>query len=487
MIVKDLLYQVSIRTVQGNREGEVIALHTDSRKVVPGSAFVAIRGTQTDGHAFIDQALTQGATLIVAETDAPATYPNVTWVCVPNTAIALAEMAANFYQHPAKQLTIVGVTGTNGKTTVATLMYKLFQSLGHRCGLLSTVENRVGEEVIESTHTTPDAISLHRLLRQMVDAGCTHVFMEVSSHAIHQHRVHGLSFRGGIFTNITHDHLDYHQTFEEYIRVKKSLFDTLPKTAFALSNADDKRGTIMLQNTPARSSYYAFRTVADFKGKVLQNGLNGLLLLVDQVEVHFRLIGEFNAYNLLAVYAAACLLGADKQEVLTHLSRLTGATGRFDCYRSKQTGVLGIIDYAHTPDALQNVLSTIGRLRQGSQRVITVVGCGGNRDATKRPVMASVACALSDQAIFTSDNPRFEDPKDILADMERELTPSDRRKCLSVLDRREAIKTAVQFTNPHDILLVAGKGHEQYQLVSGKREPFSDKETLLEFFELLEK
>ncbi|MBM3432574.1 MAG: UDP-N-acetylmuramoyl-L-alanyl-D-glutamate--2,6-diaminopimelate ligase [Bacteroidetes bacterium] len=487
MIIKDLLYQISVRSVRGNQEEEVNFLHTDSRTVLPGSAFVALRGTQVDGHTYIEQALAQGASLIVAETEPPIDGRNTPWIVVSNSAVALAEMAANFYGHPARQLTIVGVTGTNGKTTVATLLYKLFDSLGYRCGLLSTVENQIAGQVFEATHTTPDAIQLHGLLRRMVDARCTHVFMEVSSHALHQHRVHGLSFRGGIFTNITHDHLDYHQTFEEYIRVKKSLFDGLSGSSFALSNADDKRGGVMLQNTSAHASYYAFRTVADFKGKVLENGLDGLLLSIDQVDVHFRLVGEFNAYNLLAVYGAACLLGVDKQEVLTRLSQLTGATGRFDCYRSPKTGVLGIIDYAHTPDALQNVLSTIGRLRQGSQRVITVVGCGGNRDASKRPIMAAVACALSDQAIFTSDNPRFEDPKQILADMERELTPTDRRKCLSILDRREAIKAAVQLTAPNDIMLVAGKGHEPYQEVAGRREPFDDKKMMLEFFELLEK
>jgi UDP-N-acetylmuramoyl-L-alanyl-D-glutamate--2,6-diaminopimelate ligase len=485
MIAQDLLYRVSLQSVQGNLNTEVTALYTDSRKVTPGSAFIALRGTQVDGHDYIEQALKNGAALIVAET-APNSVDQ-TWVCARNTSIALAEMAANFYQHPAAQLTIVGVTGTNGKTTVATLLYKLFRALGHRCGLLSTVENRIQDQVIDATHTTPDALQLHGLLRQMADAGCTHVFMEASSHAIHQHRLHGIEFAGGIFTNITHDHLDYHQTFEEYIRVKKSFFDQLPSTAFALSNADDKRGAVMLQNTTAHTVYYAFRTLADFKGKVLENDLDGLLLSIDQIDVHFRLIGEFNAYNLLAVYGAACLMGADRQEVLTQLSQLSGATGRFDCYRSARTGVLGIIDYAHTPDALQNVLSTVARLRQGSQRVITVVGCGGNRDATKRPLMAAVASAQSDQAIFTSDNPRFEDPKQILADMERELLPSDRRKCLSILDRREAIKAAVQMTQPNDILLVAGKGHEQYQEVAGLREPFNDKEALLEFFELLEK
>lgn len=487
MIARELLYRVTLQSVQGDLNGSIRALHIDSRQVTPGSAFIAIRGTLADGHTFIQQAIERGATLIVAETTPPIDAHEVVWVQTSNSAIALATLASNFYGNPSAQLKIVGVTGTNGKTTVATLLYRLFTSLGYRSGLLSTVENQIAGEVIESTHTTPDAIQLHRLLRQMVDAGCTHAFMEVSSHAIHQQRVHGIAFSGGIFTNITHDHLDYHKTFDEYIRVKKSFFDGLPAHAFALSNADDKRGMVMLQNTAARQSLYAFRTLADFKGKVLENGLDGLLLSIDQVDVHFRLIGEFNAYNLLAVFGAACLMGADRQRILTELSTLSGATGRFDCYRSAQTGILGIIDYAHTPDALQNVLSTISRLRQGTQRVITVVGCGGNRDVTKRPVMASVACTLSDQAIFTSDNPRFEDPKEILLDMERELTPSERRKCLSILDRKEAIKAAVQLARPNDILLVAGKGHEHYQEVSGKREPFNDKETLLNFFQLLEK
>lgn len=486
MIAEALLYRVSILSVRGELTATIDALQTDSRQVRPGSAFIALRGTQTDGHDYITQAISNGAVLIIAETT-PDDNSSVAWVQTSDSSIALAVMAANFFGEPAKQLTIVGVTGTNGKTTVATLLYKLFRSMGHRCGLLSTVENRIEGDVIESTHTTPDAIQLHGLLRRMVDAGCRYVFMEASSHAIHQHRIHGISFAGGIFTNITHDHLDYHKTFDEYIRVKKSFFDGLPADAFALSNADDKRGAVMLQNTMARSAFYAFRTLADFKGKVLENGLDGLLLSIDQVDVHFRLIGEFNAYNLLAVYGAACLLGAEKQEVLTQLSQLAGATGRFDCYRSKHTGILGIIDYAHTPDALQNVLSTISRLRQGEQRVITVVGCGGNRDTTKRPVMAKVACTLSDQVVFTSDNPRFEDPQQILADMERELTVTDRRKSLSIVDRREAIKTAVQLAMPNDILLVAGKGHEHYQEVAGGREPFNDKETLLEFFELLEK
>ncbi len=487
MTAQDLLYRVSLQSVQGTLTGTVKALCTDSRQVNSGAAFIAIRGTKVDGHDFIQQAISGGATLIVAET-APATADgSVTWVQTADTSIALALMSANFYGNPAEQLTIVAVTGTNGKTTVATLLYKLYRAMGNRCGLISTVENRIDDEIIESTHTTPDAIQLHALLNKMLSAGCTHVFMEASSHAIHQHRIHGIRFAGAIFTNITHDHLDYHKTFDEYIRVKKSMFDALPRTAFALSNADDKRGSVMLQNTQARTAYYAIRTLADFKGKVLENGLDGLQLSIDQVDVHFRLIGEFNAYNLLAVYGAACLMGADKQEVLTQLSQLSGATGRFDCYRSAKTGVLGIIDYAHTPDALQNVLSTIGRLRQGTQRVITVVGCGGDRDATKRPLMAAVACAQSDQAIFTSDNPRFEDPQQILSDMERTLTPTDRRKCFSIADRREAIKTAVQFSQPNDILLVAGKGHERYQEVAGRREPFSDKDTLLEFFELLEK
>jgi UDP-N-acetylmuramoyl-L-alanyl-D-glutamate--2,6-diaminopimelate ligase len=395
-------------------------------------------------------------------------------------------MAHHFYNEPSNKLKLVGVTGTNGKTTVATLLYKLFTKLGYKCGLISTVQNHIGNTVVPSTHTTPDAISLQALLYQMVEAECTHVFMEVSSHAIHQHRATALEFVGGLFTNITHDHLDYHKTFDEYIRVKKSFFDGLSSSAFAISNLDDKRGTVMLQNTAAKKHFYSLKTMAEYKGKILENNLTGLVMTVNDKEVHFRLIGEFNAYNILAVYGAALCLGENSDEVLTTLSMMTGAEGRFDYIISNQQ-IIGIVDYAHTPDALQNVLATIKKLRQGNEQIITVVGCGGDRDKTKRPIMAEVASELSDRVILTSDNPRSEDPQEILKDMEAGLNSAARRKTISITDRKEAIKTAVSFANPSDILLVAGKGHEKYQEIKGVKHPFDDRAVLNEMFELLGK
>jgi UDP-N-acetylmuramoyl-L-alanyl-D-glutamate--2,6-diaminopimelate ligase len=381
----------------------------------------------------------------------------------------------------------VGVTGTNGKTTVATLLYKLFARLGYQCGLISTVQNHIGKDVVPSTHTTPDAVSVNKLMKQMLDAGCTHVFMETSSHAIHQHRIAGLQYTGAIFTNITHDHLDYHKTFDEYIRVKKSFFDHLLSSAFAISNLDDKRGAVMLQNTSAKKFYYSLKTLADFKGKILENSLTGLLMNVNEVEVHFRLIGEFNAYNLLAVYGAAICLGEDKIKTLEVLSSLEGAEGRFEYIVSGNENVIAIVDYAHTPDALLNVLATIRKLKKGYEQVITVVGCGGDRDKTKRPVMGEVACEHSDRVIFTSDNPRSEDPLEILKDMERDLKTSAKRKFISIADRREAIKTAVSMAKAEDIILIAGKGHEKYQDIKGIKYPFDDKDVLKEMFNLLEK
>jgi UDP-N-acetylmuramoyl-L-alanyl-D-glutamate--2,6-diaminopimelate ligase len=382
---------------------------------------------------------------------------------------------------------VVGVTGTNGKTTVATLLWKLFTSMGHTCGLISTVENRIGDAVLPSTHTTPDAISLHALMKNMADRGCTHVFMECSSHAIHQKRITGVEFDGALFTNITHDHLDYHQTFDEYIRVKKSWFDELPETAFAISNADDKRGAVMLQNCSAKKLFYSLKTLADFKGKVLDNSLEGLHLNIQEHDVHFRLIGAFNAYNLLLVYAAAVRLGNSAHEVLQHLSNLRGAEGRFDHLVSLKERVIGIVDYAHTPDALLNVLATIQHLRQDDQQVITVIGCGGNRDSAKRPIMAEVACQHSDQVILTSDNPRNEDPEHILDEMEKGVNVVSRKKTIRIADRREAIKTAIRMSGPKDIVLIAGKGHEKYQEIRGVKHPFDDRAILEEMFELLEK
>jgi UDP-N-acetylmuramoyl-L-alanyl-D-glutamate--2,6-diaminopimelate ligase len=486
VLLQDVLYKVAIRSVAGSVSVEVKDIQLDSRNIT-GGLFVAVKGGATDGHQFIDKAIENGAVVIVYEQEPAEKKEGVVYVQVENSAAATAWIANNFFGKPSEKLKLVGVTGTNGKTTIATLLYKLFTRLGYTCGLLSTVENLVGDRMVPATHTTPDAISLNKLLKQMVDEGCTHVFMETSSHAIHQHRVTGLQYAGGIFSNITHDHLDYHQTFDEYIRVKKAFFDSLPSSAFAISNADDKRGTVMLQNTNAKKYYYSLKTMAEFKGKILDNSLAGLQMIVNDVEVHFRMIGEFNAYNLLAVYGAAVCMGEEKQEVLTALSLMTGAEGRFDYMVSLREKVIAIVDYAHTPDALLNVLATIKKLKKGFEQVITVVGCGGDRDRTKRPVMAAVACEHSDKVIFTSDNPRSEDPGQIIKDMEEGLEPAYKRKYISIVDRREAIKTAVTLAKPEDIILIAGKGHEKYQEIKGVRNHFDDKEIVKEMFEMMDK
>lgn len=487
MLLREVLYKVAIRSVAGSTDTEVEDIQTDSRQVKAGCVFIAVKGVTADGHQFIDKAIGNGATTIVYET-APASFSEgVVYIQVENSAAAAGYMANNFFGQPSGQVKLVGVTGTNGKTTIATLLYKLFTGLGYKSGLLSTVENIVGDKVIPATHTTPDVISLNRLLRQMADANCTHVFMEVSSHAVHQHRITGLQFTGGLFSNITHDHLDYHRTFDEYIRVKKAFFDGLPGDAFAISNADDKRGTVMLQNTQARKYLYSLKTLADFKGKIIENNLSGLVMIINDQEVHFRLIGEFNAYNLLAVYGAAMCLGEDKLEVLRCLSVLTGAEGRFEYMVSPKDKVIAIVDYAHTPDALLNVLATIKKLKKGFEQVISVVGCGGDRDKTKRPVMAEVAYEHSDRIVFTSDNPRSEDPAAIITDMEAGLPVAARRKYLSIADRKEAIKTAISLANPEDIVLIAGKGHEKYQEIKGVKYHFDDKEVVKEMFEVLDR
>lgn len=487
VILSDILYKVAIRSVSGSTETVISDVAIDSRLVNKGSLFIAMRGVAADGHEFINKALENGAVAIVCERVPANLQPGVVYVQVENAAEAAGIIAHHFFGDPSDHLQIVGVTGTNGKTTIATLLYKLFTSLGYTCGLLSTVQNKIGEKVLPATHTTPDAIQLNRLLKQMKDEGCTHVFMEVSSHAIHQHRVAGLEFAGGIFSNITHDHLDYHKTFDEYIRVKKAFFDGLPSGAFAISNADDKRGAVMLQNTAAHRYFYSLKTLADFKGKILENSLSGLLMNIDDQEVHFRLIGEFNAYNLLAVYGAAVAMKQEKQEVLRQLSILDGAEGRFDYRVSPKEKVIAIVDYAHTPDALLNVLATIKKLKRGNETVITVVGCGGDRDRTKRPVMAAAACEHSDRAIFTSDNPRSEDPLQIIRDMEEGLPASYKRKYVAVADRKEAIKLAISMAKPGDIVLVAGKGHEKYQEVKGQKQHFDDQEVVQEMFVLLDK
>lgn len=486
-VLQDILYQSGVRAVYGTTSVAISDIQTDSRNVQPSSLFIAVKGTLTDGHQYIAQAVQSGAAAVVAEQLPEARDPRVTWVQVENSAIAAGYIAHHFYGEPSEKITLVGVTGTNGKTTIATLLYKLFTALGHPSGLISTVENIIGENRLPSTHTTPDAIRLNALLKEMVEGGCTHVFMESSSHAIHQHRIAGLKYAGGVFSNITHDHLDYHETFEEYIRVKKSFFDQLPSSAFALTNADDKRGPVMLQNTLARKLSYSLKTMADYKGKILENGLAGLVMNIDDQEVHFRLIGAFNAYNLLAVYGAAMALGEERQEVLRNLSVLTGAEGRFEYVLSSKDRVMGIVDYAHTPDALLNVLATIKSLRKGQEQVITVVGCGGDRDKTKRPLMAEVAAEYSDRVILTSDNPRSENPEAILRDMEAGLNTAGRRKTFCIADRREAIKTAVSLAGKEDILLIAGKGHEKYQEIKGVKYPFDDKQVLRDMMQLLEK
>ena len=487
MVLRDILYKVSIRSVAGSTDVEIKGIEIDSRKTKPGSLFIAVRGVAVDGHEFIEKAMEKGAVAIVCENMPAIKKEGIVYVQVENSAVAAGHIAHNFFGQPSEKFKLVGVTGTNGKTTIATLLYKLFTTLGYKCGLLSTVENHIGDKIVAATHTTPDAISLNALLKQMADEGCTHVFMEASSHAIHQHRVTGLQFAGGIFTNITHDHLDYHQTFDEYIRVKKSFFDGLSSTAFAISNADDKRGTVMLQNTNAKKYYYSLKTVADFKGRILENSLAGLVMTIDNQEVHFRLIGEFNAYNLLAVYGTAVCMEEQRQEVLKYLSVLTGAEGRFDYIISVHDKVIAIVDYAHTPDALLNVLATIKKLKKGFEKIITVVGCGGDRDKTKRPVMAEVACEHSDKVIFTSDNPRSEDPVQIIKDMEAGLSISAKRKHISIVDRKEAIKTAISLAAKEDIVLIAGKGHEKYQEIKGVKNHFDDKEVVKEMFEMLEK
>ena len=485
--LSDILYGVRATALTGNTDIDIADVQIDSRQVKPGGLFIAVRGVAADGHRFIDKAIAQGAVAILCEEMPAQKSEGVTYVQTPDTTASAGLIAHQFYGEPTRYMQLVGVTGTNGKTTIATLLYKLFTCLGYTCGLVSTVENVIAGNVIPSTHTTPDPISLNALLRKMVDEGCTHVFMEVSSHAVHQHRIAGLIFVGGLFSNITHDHLDYHKTFDEYIKAKKAFFDGLPSTAFAITNADDKRGEVMLQNTAAHKYTYSLKSPADFKGKILENSLTGLVMTINEQEVFFRLIGEFNAYNLLAVYGAAVCLGEDRLEVLQCLSNTTGAEGRFDYVVSPKDRVIGIVDYAHTPDALINVLATIKKLKQGNEQVITVVGCGGDRDRTKRPVMGEVACEHSDHVIFTSDNPRSEDPEAILREMEEGLLPSVRRKLLTIADRKQAIKTAVTMARSEDIVLIAGKGHEKYQEIKGVKYHFDDKEVLKEMFELLGK
>lgn len=486
MQIKDLIYKVSLISVSGRTDVDVTAICFDSRKVEAGSMFIAVRGVSSDGHSYIQDVINKGATAIVCE-EVPVldASTDCTIIQVKDTSEALGMIASNFYDTPSSKLKLVGITGTNGKTTTVTLLYRLFRKLGYKAGLISTVENRIEDKVIESTHTTPDAIALNKLLSEMVAAGCTHCFMEVSSHAAVQRRIAGLNFAGALFSNITHDHLDYHKTFDEYIKAKKMFFDGLPNDSFALVNADDKRGRVMIQNTRAKTYTYSLLAMADFKGKLISTTMHGLEMDVDGFQAWFRLIGNFNAYNLLAVYGAAVLLGEDKEEVLTQLSSIEAAHGRFEQYQSS-SNISVIVDYAHTPDALKNVLETITELKE-SHKIITVVGCGGNRDAAKRPVMADIACQFSDHVILTSDNPRDEDPQEIISEMEKGVRVVDKKKVLSVLDRKEAIKIAGTLAAPGDILLIAGKGHETYQEIKGVKHPFDDRLIVKEVLDTLGK
>ncbi|OIN57883.1 UDP-N-acetylmuramoyl-L-alanyl-D-glutamate--2,6-diaminopimelate ligase [Arsenicibacter rosenii] len=481
MQLKDIAYKVSLLATSGSMDTDITSMTMDSRKAGTGSLFIAVRGTVTDGHHFIDKAIEQGASAILCEALPQNLRPEVAYVQVQDSAKAMGLMAANFYNHPAKKLKLVGVTGTNGKTSTATLLFRLFRALGYRCGLLSTVQNQIDDEVIPSTHTTPDSITINVLLSDMLRHGCTHVFMEVSSHAVVQERIAGLTFAGGIFTNITHDHLDFHKTFDNYIKAKKGFFDQLPASAFALVNVDDKRGMVMLQNTAARKESYSLQTLGTFKGRIIADGLFGLEMDIEGRHVWFKLIGKFNAYNLLAVYGAAVLLGEDRDEVLTQLSGLMPPPGRFEQVISGNQ-IVGIVDYAHTPDALQNVLETIASLRNENEQVITVVGCGGNRDAAKRPIMAEIACKFSNKVILTSDNPRNEDPMAILEQMQAGVPPIDFKKTITIEDRKEAILKAVSMAQPRDIILVAGKGHETYQEIKGVKYDFDDRQVLRDAF-----
>jgi UDP-N-acetylmuramoyl-L-alanyl-D-glutamate--2,6-diaminopimelate ligase len=478
-LLRDILYKVSLRSVAGDTSVEIQSLCLDSREAKPGSLFVAVKGTQVDGHAYIAKAVASGAAAIVCQELPAELSDRVVYVQVADSAQALGWIAANFYGNPSAKMKLVGVTGTNGKTTSVTLLFQLFRKLGYNVGLLSTVQNQINEEIIPTAHTTPDAIRMNELMAAMVEQGCTHCFMEVSSHAVAQQRIAGLTFTGAVFTNITHDHLDFHGTFDNYIKAKKKFFDDLPASAFALVNADDKRGLVMLQNTQAKRSTLSLQGIGDFKGRLIANTLQGLQMEINGKEVWFKLIGNFNAYNLLGVYAVAILLGENSEEVLTQLSALYAAPGRFEQVVGP-TQVTGIVDYAHTPDALENVLSTIQSLREGNEQIITVVGCGGNRDAAKRPLMAKIACKYSDKVILTSDNPRFEDPETILAQMNEGVSITDRKKVVVIADRKEAIRQAYGMARSRDIILVAGKGHEKYQEIAGVKHPFDDKQVLQE-------
>ena len=483
-LLSDILYKVKLEEIIGSTHVAISSIVFDSRKVKKDSLFVATKGAADNGHIYIQKAIESGAIAIVCEEIPKDKNDQITYVKVTDSTYALGVMACNYYDNPSEKLKLVGITGTNGKTTTVTLLFNLFKSLGYSVGLLSTVQNKINNTVIPSTHTTPDAITLNELLFKMEEQGCEFVFMEVSSHAIVQNRIAGINFTGALFSNITHDHLDYHKTFDEYIKAKKQFFNLLPSTAFALTNRDDKNGMVMLQNTKANKYTYALKNIADYKCKIIESHLNGLLLNIDNHEVWVKLIGTFNAYNILSVYATAVLLKQDITSVLTALSNLNSVEGRFQ-YVKSPNGVIGIIDYAHTPDALKNVLETVKEIRSGSEQVITLVGCGGDRDSAKRPIMAAIACEYSNKVILTSDNPRTEDPEEILNQMQAGVNPVDVKKVLRITDRREAIKIACSFSSKGDIILIAGKGHEKYQEIKGVKHDFDDLEILKETIKIL--
>lgn len=484
--LNEILAGVPVIKIEGNKDISIRSLELDSRKVGKETLFFAIKGTQVDGHLFIPN-LGNNVAVVVCEILPSELVDGVCYIQVADSSKAMGLMAANFYGNPSQYMQIVAVTGTNGKTSIATLLYQLFTQMGYVCGLLSTVENKIGDKVYPSTHTTPHAIAIQGFLAEMLASGCSYCFMEASSHAIHQNRMFGMQLAGAIFTNLTHDHLDYHGTFKDYLKAKKALFDFLPKTAFALSNADDKNGMVMLQNTAAHKFYYGIKGKVDFSAKVLESDFSGMLMNIQGAEVHVKMIGGFNAYNILAVYSAAILLKQDLTQVLVALSMISGAEGRFEYSVSPQTKVVGIVDYAHTPDALKKVLETIYQLNSKAQQVITVVGCGGDRDKTKRPLMGAIAAKLSHKVIFTSDNPRSEDPQTILQEMYEGVSVLDRKKVLMIENRKQAIQTACMLAQDADIILLAGKGHENYQEIQGVKHPFDDKEVLLAAFKELNK
>jgi UDP-N-acetylmuramoyl-L-alanyl-D-glutamate--2,6-diaminopimelate ligase len=477
MVLGKVLKNIEIVSFDGNRNINVSGIVFDSRKVIKDCLFIAVRGTKTDGHEFIKVAISSGATAVICESLPGKPDKNVSWIVTDDSSKALGVAVSNFYGNPSSSLKLTGVTGTNGKTTIATLLYRMFTGLGYKCGLFSTVCNYIVDRELPATHTTPDPVQLNMLLSEMVESGCEYAFMEISSHSVDQKRIAGLKFAGGIFTNLTHDHLDYHKTFDNYLAAKKGFFDSLPKDAFALTNSDDRNGKVMVQNCPAAKYTYSTRSMADFRCTVIEQRFEGMGLKIDGEEVWTRFVGDFNASNLLAVYGASLLLGGEKKEILTILSDLRSVAGRLEMIYSP-SGISGIVDYAHTPDALLNVIETINKIRQGDRQLITVVGAGGDRDKTKRPKMAEISARGSSKIIMTSDNPRTEDPEKILDDMEAGITPEIRKKVLRIADRREAIKTAVMLASTGDVILVAGKGHETYQEIKGVKHHFDDREEL---------